>query len=76
LWLPLVYDTDRHLAARACFDAAELVESFGDKAQAINLYGELVFNFADTPFGKKAQERWQKLRGQDQASPDTQEKGP
>lgn len=62
LWLPLVYDSDRTLAARACFDAAELVESFGDTAQATNLYGELVFRFGDTPPAAKAEERWKKLR--------------
>lgn len=68
LWLPLVYDADRYLAARACSDAAALVESFGDKAQATNLYGEVAFRFGDTPFGKKADEKWKKLRG-DSAEP-------
>lgn len=69
LWLPMVYDADRHLAARACFDAAELVESFGDKNQAISLYGELVFRFSDTPLARKAEERWQNLRGPQEKSP-------
>ena len=62
LWLPLVYDADRHLAARACFDAAEMIESFGDRAQATNLYSELVFRFGDTPPGRKAEIKWKKLR--------------
>lgn len=62
LWLPLVYDADRYLAARACFDAAELVESFGDTAQATNLYSEVVFRFGDTPPAKKAEAKWTKLR--------------
>ncbi len=64
LWLPLVYDADRYLAARACFDAAELVASFGDHAQATTLYSELVFRFGDTPYGRQAEERWKKLRGE------------
>eukprot|EP00456_Euglypha_rotunda_P069217 TRINITY_DN607_c0_g1_i1.p1 TRINITY_DN607_c0_g1~~TRINITY_DN607_c0_g1_i1.p1 ORF type:complete len:392 (+),score=100.85 TRINITY_DN607_c0_g1_i1:1760-2935(+) len=64
LWLPLVYDADRYLAARACFDAAELVESFGDRAQATSLYGELAFRFGDTPFGRQAEEQWKRLRGE------------
>lgn len=62
LWLPLVYDSDRYLAARACFEAAELVESFGDQAQATNLYSEVVFRFADTPLAGKAEEKWNALR--------------
>jgi tetratricopeptide (TPR) repeat protein len=61
LWLPLVYDADRHLAARACFDAAELLESLGDKSQATNLYSEVVFRFGDTPFGPKAETKWNAL---------------
>ncbi len=68
LWLPLVYDGDRYLAARACYDAAEQVESFGDQAQATNLYGEMVFRFGDTPLGKKAEAKWKKLRD-DSADP-------
>ena len=64
LWLPLVYDADRHLAARACFEAAELVESFGDQAQATNLYSEVVFRFGDTPPAAKAEAKWKQLRGE------------
>ncbi|MBS0205407.1 MAG: hypothetical protein JSS49_21085 [Planctomycetes bacterium] len=62
LWLPLVYDADRYLAARACYDAAELVESFGDQGQATNLYSEVAFRFGDTPLGPRAAARWKKLR--------------
>ena len=68
LWLPLVYDGDRYLAARACFEAAEQVESFGDLAQATNLYSEVVFRFGDTPLGKRAEVKWKKLRD-DSAEP-------
>jgi len=62
LWLPLVYDSDRYLAARACFEAAELVESFGDRPQATNLYSEVVFHFPDTPLAGKAEEKWKRLK--------------
>ena len=62
LWLPLVYDSDRYLAARACFEAAELVESFGDRSQATNLYSEVVFRFPDTPLAGKAEEKWKRLK--------------
>lgn len=62
LWLPLVYDADRHLAARACYDAAEMVESFGDKGQATNLYSEVAFRFGDTPLGPRAAAKWKTLR--------------
>lgn len=62
LWLPLIYDADRYLAARACFEAAELVESYGDKAQATNLYSELVYRFGDTPHGRRAEARWKQLK--------------
>ncbi|MEI8379281.1 MAG: hypothetical protein WCJ09_04075 [Planctomycetota bacterium] len=64
LWLPLVYDSDRHLAARACLEAAEMVESFGDRAQATNLYSEVVFRFPDTPVAGKAEEKWKMLKGE------------
>lgn len=75
LWLPFVYDADRYLAARACFDAAELVESFGDKPQATNLYGELVFRFGDTPSGRRAEEKWNILRAESASrSSDLQQK--
>lgn len=62
LWLPLVYDADRYLAARACLESAELVESFGDKAHAVTLLTEVVFRFSDTPSGKAAEARWKQLR--------------
>ena len=77
LWLPLVYDADRYLAARACFDAAEMVESFGDKAQATNLYSEVVFRFGDTPPGRKAEVKWKKLRDDAaEQNPDRKETAP
>ena len=62
LWLPMVFDADRHLAAQACFDAAEQIESIGDTAQATNLYSEIVFRFGDTPLSERAETKWQALR--------------
>jgi tetratricopeptide (TPR) repeat protein len=75
LWVPLVYDADRHLAARACFDAAELVESYGDLAQAANLYSEVAFRFGDTPLGGKGDAKWRKLR-ETMATPERPDKAP
>jgi len=69
LWLPLVYDSDRHLAARACFHAAEMLESLGDKAQATNLFSEVVFRFGDTPFGSQSETKWNALRQADSPTP-------
>ena len=62
LWLPLVYDADRHLAARACYHAAEQLESLGDRPQATNLFSEVVFRFGDTPWGPQAEAKWTALR--------------
>lgn len=61
LWLPLVYDADRTLAARACFDAAQLVESFGDVSAAANLYAEVALRFEDTPVGAAGTRKWKEL---------------
>lgn len=62
LWLPLVYDADRYLAARACLDASEMLESFGDESQAATVLTEVVFRFGDTPSGRKAEAKWKQLR--------------
>lgn len=64
LWLPLVYDADRHLAARACFLAAEQLASIGDRPQATNLFSEVVFRFGDTPWGPQAETKWKLFRGE------------
>lgn len=63
LRLPLVYDADRHLAARACFQSAEQLESLGDRTPATNLFSEVVFRFGDTPWGPQAETKWKTLRG-------------
>ena len=62
LWLPLVYDTDRQLAARACFQAAEQLELIGDHAQAINLFSDMVFRYGDTRWGSLAEVTWKEIR--------------
>ena len=67
LWLPLVYDADRHLAARACFHAAEQIESLGDRPQATNLFSEVVFRFGDTPWGPQAEAKWTAMRNDETA---------
>lgn len=62
LWLPLVHDSDRWLCSRACFEAAESLREAGDASQAAQLFGEVVFRYGDTPWGKKAEEEWNRLR--------------
>ena len=62
LWLPLVYDSDRWLAAHACFEAADALTALGDTSQAGNLYSEVVFRFGDTPWGRRAETAWKALR--------------
>lgn len=61
LWLPLIFDNDRHLSARACFQAAEQLELIGQKPQAANLYGEVALRFGDTPFAANAETKWKEL---------------
>ena len=62
LWLPLVFDADRYLCGRACFEAAESLRESGDVTQANNLYSEVVFRYGDTPWGAKAEAEWKALR--------------
>lgn len=62
LWLPLVYDADRWLCSQASFEAAESLRSIGDLTQAVNLYGEVVFRYGDTPWGRPAEDVWKSLR--------------
>jgi len=54
LWLPLVYDHDHHLAARACLEAADALTRLGRKTEAINLYREVTTRFHDTPYAQEA----------------------
>ena len=62
LWLPLVFDSDRWLSSRACYEAAESLLLAGDRLQATNLYSEVVFRYGDTPWGTKAEKQWNALR--------------
>ncbi|WP_010588129.1 tetratricopeptide repeat protein [Schlesneria paludicola] len=62
LWLPLVYDSDRWLAAHACFEAADSLSALGDHNQAGSLYSEVVFRFGDTPWGRPAETAWKALK--------------
>lgn len=63
LWLPLVFDSDRWLSSRACFEAAESLNETGDRTQASQLYSEVVFRYGDTSWGKKAEAAWNVIRG-------------
>ena len=62
LWLPLVYDADRRLSSRACYEAAESMSIAGDQTGATKLYSEVVFRYGDTPWGAKAEAAWNALR--------------
>lgn len=62
LWLPLVFDADRWLCSRACFEAAQSLDEAADVTQAVQLFGEVVFRYGDTPWGKKAEVEWNRIR--------------
>ena len=62
LWLPLVFDTDRWLSSRACYEAADSLNSLGDPSQAANLYSEVIFRYGDTPWGAKAEVAWKAIK--------------
>jgi hypothetical protein len=62
LWLPMVFDADRWLSSRACFEAAESLRESGDLSEATQLFGEVVFRYGDTPWGTKAEKAWVSLR--------------
>ena len=61
LWLPMVYDQDRFLAARSCLQAAESLLSIGKKREANTLLQEVVIRFNNTPAAKQATITLQKL---------------
>ena len=63
LWLPLVYDRDHRLAARACMEAADALADVGKKSAAITLYREVAVRFADTPFASEAMAQGRRLSG-------------
>jgi hypothetical protein len=54
LWVPLVYDDDTHLAARACLEAADALREVGQSGQSRALYREVTTRFVGTPFADEA----------------------
>lgn len=54
LWVPLVYDHDTLLAARACLEAADCLARIGRTGQAASLYREVTTRFAGTPYAEEA----------------------
>lgn len=49
LWLPMVYDHDHYLAARACLEGADALFDAGHHNPAITLYREVTLRFSNTP---------------------------
>jgi len=62
LWLPLVYTTDRELAARGCLEAADALAEVGRKNAALTLYREVGLRFSDTEYAQEASAQIEKLR--------------
>lgn len=54
LWVPLVYNDDPLLSARAALDAANALSRLGRGDEAQSLYGELVEKYAWSPFAEEA----------------------
>ena len=57
LWIPLVYDEDRQLSARACLEAADALVDAGQPREALTLYREVQVRFAKTEFASEAAEQ-------------------
>lgn len=49
LRIPLAYDDDHRLAARACLEAAEALSTAGRKVESETLYREVATRYSDTP---------------------------
>lgn len=62
LWLPLVYDHDHHLAARACLNAADALLVVGRETEAATLYREVLTRFRQTTFAQEADAQLRKLK--------------
>ncbi len=56
LWLPLVFDHDRLLCARACVEAADALATIGRNEEAGRLYAEAVDKYRGTPAAARAAE--------------------
>lgn len=61
LWLPLVYDEDEPLAARACVEAAHALLRLGRADEAATLYREAAERFGWSPFAEEARQRLKEL---------------
>lgn len=57
LWLPLVYDDDASLAARACVDAGDALSRLGRGDEAARLYQEAIDRFGWSPAAGDARQR-------------------
>lgn len=57
LWLPLVYDDDELLSARACFEAADALDRLGRLDEAVPLYDEVMQRYGWSPFAADARQR-------------------
>lgn len=57
LWLPLVYDEDLPLAARALVDAGSALARLGRRDDAATLFQEAIDRFGWSPFAREAQQR-------------------
>ncbi|MEO1997151.1 MAG: hypothetical protein ABGZ17_17930 [Planctomycetaceae bacterium] len=55
LWVPLVYNGNHQLAARACLEAADALVECGRKTEATVLYREVMQRYPTTPFARDAQ---------------------
>jgi hypothetical protein len=76
LWLPLVYDHDQQLAARAAVAAANALVRVGEKTEAATIYREVVVRFPKTDSAPEAAAQWKALTagnssGQTGAAPPT-----
>ena len=67
LWLPLVYDDDAVLAARACVDAADALFRLGRREEAAGLYQEAVDRFAWSTPADDARQRLKSLSSEGRA---------
>jgi tetratricopeptide (TPR) repeat protein len=65
LWLPLVYDDDEPLAARACYEAAQALEQLGRLDEAVPLYDEVMQRYGWSPFAGDARARLMHLANGD-----------
>lgn len=61
LWIPLVFDGDRQLAARACLEAADALVDAGQPQESLTLYREVQVRFSKSEFASEAADQERKL---------------